>query len=343
MQNLVRANNGQMQRIDLVDEWIKHLIREEQIQTGGLSEKSYRRILGKFFDFIQDNKIDSPNIDDVSLWVEGLKKGQRYFGTKRAEDKPVKPSTINSYLIVVRAFFRWMKDQHIYHNDIHEKKLIKNKRTKGRKTHRREWLRPEWIRGIINSIDDSTLKGARDKALILTMYYSGLRAAEVCGLNHGDIQRSGDSWSLSIKGKGRAEREDVPTTQTVVDAIGKYQAMLKSTNDSQPLFIALCWNGKGGSRITPQSVSRIFKQYIGALNLPKKYTEKLCAHSARHGLITFLHLQGMMPAIIQRLARHSSLQTTLSYLHDIDDDKAFSEYQKHMPQLDNNLGLQAAA
>lgn len=358
---LVKSNRTAIEKIDLIDEWIKYLIQNEQILEGGKSEKSYRRILGKFYQFLHDNKINEPDLNSITLWTENLKQRPKYIGTKREKEISIKPSSINSYLVPVRAFFRFLDECgpykertgevmasekakiKYYRNDIHTKNLVKNKRTKNAKRHLREWLRPEWLKQIVESIDDNTLTGARDKAMILSMYYSGLRAVECAGLTHSDIIKNGLTWSLNIKGKGRSEKEIVPTDKTAIDAIGKYQKLLSKEidlKDDSPLFICLSWtDGKQyfGKRLRTESISRIWRSHIDRLDLPKKYSKNLCAHSARHGLGTYLWLTGMAAPAIQRIMRHNSIDTTYGYLHDINDEKAFEDYQKYMNPLNNLL------
>ena len=322
--SLVKRSTQKLQTVDLPNEFIKWLVQEERIPEHGITQKTYRRVIARFQDFLKDNQVTEPDMNTINLYVQMLKQN-------------LKPATINSYLVPLRLFFRFLHEKGFYPNDIFKKKLVKVKKTKGAKTHSREWLRPEWLQKMTYFTDD-TLKGKRDKAIMLTMFYSGLRCKELSGLQNGDIIFLDNRIQLKILGKGRTDYEFVDTHPEAVEAITEYQRELKkqtSIDDNNPLFISMSWNGYFGNRLTEISISRTIKKYIKKLNLPEKLQNKLCAHSLRHGFVTVGLLRGVPERIMQGWARHQSLDTTLGYAHDITADNLWNDYSKTFDTLTN--------
>ena len=147
----------------------------------------------------------------------------------------------------------------------------------------------------------------RNRALLETLFATGMRISELVSLNRDQIDKSG---RIFIRGKGKKERF-VYLTPRAHKHIRNY---LEIRNDECPaLFIPYSGRnmGKVKARISPNYVQMKMKQYRTRLgiNVPTS------PHSLRHGFATYLAEQGANPAAIQILLGHESLQTTTRYVH----------------------------
>ncbi|QQG45286.1 MAG: tyrosine-type recombinase/integrase [Candidatus Sungiibacteriota bacterium] len=147
----------------------------------------------------------------------------------------------------------------------------------------------------------------RNRAMLETLFATGMRISELISLNRDQIDKTG---RIFIRGKGKKERF-VYLTDRAKKHIWGY---LSVRNDSHPaLFIPYRGRnaGKSATRISSNYLQMKIKQYRGRLeiNVPTS------AHSLRHGFATYLAEQGANPAAIQILLGHESLQTTTRYVH----------------------------
>ena len=143
------------------------------------------------------------------------------------------------------------------------------------------------------NIKENSWLDLRDKALILTLYATGLRVSEAMNLKKIDIN---DGWVKVEMAKGEKQRL-VPIAQIAVDAINDY--LHKRAVVSDYIFV----NSKGGK------LSR-----ISAFNITKKYLN-VSPHTLRHSFATALVLGGADLRVVQELLGHSSLITTQIYTH----------------------------
>lgn len=145
----------------------------------------------------------------------------------------------------------------------------------------------------------------RDLAMLELMYSSGLRLAELVGLNLGDIDRS--SASVRVTGKGNKTR-DVPVGSYAMTAL---QAWLKLRQgikllDQDALFISL-----RGTRISMRNVQQRFAQ----LGLQRGLNQRLHPHMLRHSFAShMLESSGDLRAV-QELLGHANISTTQIYTH----------------------------
>ncbi len=141
----------------------------------------------------------------------------------------------------------------------------------------------------------------RDRAVLELLYASGVRVAELAGLDVGDLDlREG---SVRVLGKGRRERV-VPLGQKAIDALRAYLGPRESGRG--PVFR----NGRGG-RLTVRSLHRIVRGRARAAGLAGRVTP----HTLRHTFATHLLDAGADLRLIQELLGHARLTTTQRYTH----------------------------
>ncbi|MBI3323184.1 MAG: tyrosine recombinase XerC [Candidatus Omnitrophica bacterium] len=147
--------------------------------------------------------------------------------------------------------------------------------------------------------------GARDRAILETLYSTGLRVSELVGLRIRDVDLIGGS--LRAMGKGRKERL-VPMGSYSVQAIRKYLGTLapEQGDPERPLF-----QNRLRGRLTDRSVRRILNRYLAQVSV----SLKVSPHALRHSFATHLLDRGADLRSVQELLGHSSLTTTQVYTH----------------------------
>jgi integrase/recombinase XerC len=160
---------------------------------------------------------------------------------------------------------------------------------------------------------------ARDHALLLLLYGTGLRIGEALSLTLSDMQGE----ALRVMGKGRKERV-VPLLPMVRQAIEVYvEACPYCPKQAKgPLF----W-GARGAPLQAAIFQRRLRDMRRALGLPESATP----HALRHSFATHLLAQGADLRDIQELLGHASLSTTQRYTH-VDTARLMGAYAKAHPR-----------
>ncbi len=175
--------------------------------------------------------------------------------------------------------------------------------------------------------NSNPLAKARDWALVEVMYSSGLRVAELVGLNLGDV----DFWngSLSVIGKGNRERI-VPVGNAALESIRNYLKLRKTDigltgnnkNFGQPL-----WTNLRGGRLTVRAVHMM----IQLAGRKAGIARKVSPHSLRHSFATHLLDHGCDLRSVQEMLGHKNLSTTQIYAH-VTTERLRKVYEKAHPR-----------
>jgi len=153
----------------------------------------------------------------------------------------------------------------------------------------------------------------RDRALLETLYSTGVRVSELVGGNILDLDFTSEVFR--VRGKGNKERL-VPVGSPALEALRKWlvqreQLLLERAGrgrgvEEAPLFL----NGRG-SRISARSVERLVKGYGERAGISQIVTP----HALRHSYATHLLEMGADLRSVQELLGHASLSTTQRYTH----------------------------
>jgi integrase/recombinase XerC len=144
----------------------------------------------------------------------------------------------------------------------------------------------------------------RARAILEMLYATGIRCAELVGLDLGDVDLG--ARTVRVLGKGSKERI-IPFGQPALDALSSYfPARLHAKPRSQALFV----NARGG-RLTDRWVRQIVTHRVKQVAM----TRRLSPHSLRHSFATHLLERGADLRSIQELLGHASLSTTQRYTH----------------------------
>jgi integrase/recombinase XerC len=160
---------------------------------------------------------------------------------------------------------------------------------------------------------------ARDTAVLLLLYGSGLRISEALALTPKDALSTGRDV-LHIRGKGDKERL-VPVLPITQEAIDRYVKLRQPPRDG-PLFL-----GAKGARLSPRIVQLLMERLRTSLGLPDTATP----HALRHSFATHLLSAGADLRQIQELLGHASLSTTQAYT-EVDRERLLKVYDQSHPR-----------
>ncbi|MDE6294870.1 MAG: tyrosine-type recombinase/integrase, partial [Muribaculaceae bacterium] len=170
--------------------------------------------------------------------------------------------------------------------------------------HLPDLLSLEEIDRLIDAIDYSKNEGIRNRAIIETLYGSGLRVSELTDLrlSRYDAQR----MYLIIEGKGSKQRI-VPVSPVAAEAIALYLPM----RSPQPGQEDILFLNRRGRALTRQMIFTILRQLAETAGIDKT----ISPHTLRHSFATHLLEGGANLSAIQEMLGHESIATTEVYLH----------------------------
>ena len=263
--------------------------------------ETYTKALRQLFTYFTFNGITHPQREDVIAFREELKASGH------------KPTTVQSYITATRLFFQWTAEENLYPNIAERLKGAKLDRE-----HKKDYLTSRQVKEVLRGIEQDTLQGLRDYAILTLMVTGGLRTIEVIRANIEDLRTAADSTVLYVQGKGREEKtEYIKTTAPVEKAMRAYLKARGAAGDTEPLFTSLSNNSKG-ERLSTRSISGIVKARLQAAGYN---STRLTAHSLRHTAVTLSLLAGRDLAEVQQFARHANIATTMIYNHALDKAK----------------------
>jgi integrase/recombinase XerD len=165
--------------------------------------------------------------------------------------------------------------------------------------------REEMLR-LLNAVRGKDPKALRDRAILETLYATGLRVSELCALRVGDVDTE-DLLVRIVMGKGRKDR-NVPLTPAAGRAIDAYlllaRAKLLSRAPRKELFV-----GERGARLHRAVVNKLILPWARKAGIEKHVT----CHTFRHSVATHLLRNRADIRHIQTLLGHASLRTTERY------------------------------
>jgi integrase/recombinase XerC len=157
----------------------------------------------------------------------------------------------------------------------------------------------------------------RDRAILELLYASGLRVAELAGLDVADVDR--DRGTVRVLGKGSKERM-VPFGEAAARTLDAYLAVRGGMPG--PLFT----NARGG-RLSPRSMQTIVRRSARRNGIARRVSP----HTLRHTFATHLLDAGADLRLIQELLGHSRLSTTQRYTH-VTSDQLMRVYDSAHPR-----------
>lgn len=187
----------------------------------------------------------------------------------------------------------------------------------------------EQVEQLLAAPGDADVLGRRDRAMLETLYSTGIRVSELVALNIADLDMA--SEALRVQGKGKKERI-VPLGSHAMAAIQRYIEMLRTdprfgplareAAATTPLFL-----NKHGGRLSSRSVRRKLDKYLKQVGLDPT----ISPHTLRHSFATHLLDNGADLRSVQELLGHQSLSTTQIYTH-LTTQRMQEQYNKAHPR-----------
>jgi integrase/recombinase XerC len=328
------------QTLPLIQNFLDYLVDERHFSP--YTSRCYGLDLRQFSEFlIEDLGIDFNMDSETSALAASESGGGGGEGTLTAV-------ILKSDVERVRSFLAWMSERDYssatmarkiatlrsFHKWLEKRGLIESNpmlviRTPKQSKRLPKAITVEQVEQLLSAPNDQTLLGARDRAILETLYSTGIRVSEVVGIDRGSLDDS--SEAILIRGKGRRERM-VPLGSHALAAIRHYVAMHNgelsaaglSADDDAPLFV-----NKHGGRLSSRSVRRKVTKYLEQVGLDPE----ISPHTIRHSFATHLLDNGADLRSVQELLGHQSLSSTQVYTH-VSARRSRGAYDKAHPRAE---------
>lgn len=281
--------------------FLEHLEVERNLSP--LTIRNYSHYLRRFIQWYKDQGYE----DLVDLDLDIVRKYRVYLNRLEADHGENLNKTTQSYhVIAIRSWLKWLTK-----NDADVISPEKIDLPRGESTPMK-FVSAKKIERLLAQPKVSSKKGLRDRAMLETLFSTGLRVSELVGLDRDqvDLQRQ----EFGVIGKGRRPRVVFLSDRATV----WLNRWLHAREDNWiPVFIRLSGSRPDllsdgeEMRITSRSVQRIVDNYSRKAHLPVKLTP----HAIRHSFATDLLSNGAGLREVQELLGHKNIATTQIYTH----------------------------
>lgn len=264
--------------------------------------RAYGHALRLFFLFLAERgqrpvarlRLGDIRVDAVLAFLDHLESSRSNTATTR-----------NCRLAAVHGFV-----EHLLRNDVTraaQYQRILALRPKRARSRIITYLEAEHVRAILAQPDRRTLAGARDYALLLLLFNTGARIAEVLALTAEDL-RVGGRRQVRVRGKGNKERV-CPLWPETVTAL---RLLLRQTGSHQD---AIFCNARG-NRLSRDGAAYILARHTKAAaeSLSDLRRRRVTPHVLRHSCAVALLQSGVDPTVIRDYLGHASVATTNRYI-----------------------------
>ncbi|MRI62884.1 integrase [Ornithobacterium rhinotracheale] len=251
--------------------------------------ESYQRDLVDFEAYVQQIQKNWKNIEKKDL--------RNYL--MQLSEMGNKPKTINRKMSAIRSFFKFL----VYIDYIPQSPASNIKSLKLPKEVNIPISESEIDQLLDRSFFDETWVGDRNFLLIQLLYETGIRRAELIGINIGDIDF--EQKQIKVLGKRNKERI-IPVRDELLQSVKTLMAKSPFANESEALFTT-----EKGKRIYPKLVYNIVISYLRLVTNKKKVSP----HVLRHSFATNMLSHGADINAVKEILGHSSLASTQVYTH----------------------------
>jgi integrase/recombinase XerD len=291
----------------LVDQFLDFVSLEKGLSPR--TRESYENDLRQFTGFLQRRGVSSVNnvtrrhILDYLMWEK---------------DRGLSPTSLSRRLVAIRVFMRYLHHEGLLAANVAETmdspklwKLLP------------DTLSPAEVDRLLAAPDLTKSLGLRDRALLETLYGTGLRVSELADLKLSDVHL--DSGHLRCFGKGRKERV-VPLGQAAALYLRRYLNESRSRWDrtSANPYLFLSTRGRPLSRKT---IWQLIRRYARAAGLSKT----ISPHTLRHSFASHMLANQAPLRAIQELLGHADIATTQIYTH-VDRQRLHQVHQRYHPR-----------
>ena len=278
--------------MNMIEKFLDYLKYERN--RSELTVQSYERSLREFESYFKNREgqlsWESIDSDVIRDWMESLM------------DKGDMASTVNRCLSAVRSFYRFALSR----------RLVKHDPSHVVKGPKKQKPLPQFVRENemdrlldIKEMWGSQYKDVRARTIIITFYSTGVRLAELVGLNTADVDFT--SHQLKVTGK-RNKQRIIPFGAELEKELQNYIALRDAEVGSatDPLFTS-----EKGERIKRSQVEKLVKDHLSQVTTLKKRSP----HVLRHSFATAMLNNGAGLESVRKLLGHESVATTEIYTH----------------------------
>ena len=275
---------------ELLEAYVRYLVAEKNLSTFTL--RNYRSDLLHFARYLEDE-------EDVPVLEADRMMARRYLGTLK--ESGMATASLTRKVSTIRSFYRFL---------VREGMLEATPLT-GIVAPKREQKLPtilskDDLDALIESADETTPTGLRNRAMLEMMYASGVRLSEIVGLNLRSIDL--EERTVVVRGKGNKERMVLlgePAEKTLRRYLSDGRPKM-ATGAEEALFL-----NRDGNRLSGRSVQKMVRKHA----LKAGLETHVWPHLLRHSFATHLLDGGAELRVVQELLGHASAQTTQIYTH----------------------------
>ena len=275
---------------ELLDAYVRYLVAEKNLSP--LTLRNYRSDLLHFARYLEDE-------EGVPVLEADRTMARRYLGTLK--ESGMATASLTRKVSTIRSFYRFL---------VREGKVESTPLT-GIVAPKREQRLPTILskndlNALIESADETTPSGLRNRAMLEMMYASGVRLSEIVGLNVRSIDL--EERTVVVRGKGNKERMVLlgePAEKTLRRYLSEGRPKV-ATGAEEALFL-----NRDGSRLSGRSVQKMVRKH----SLKAGLESHVWPHLLRHSFATHLLDGGAELRVVQELLGHARAQTTQIYTH----------------------------
>lgn len=292
-------------------EFLTHLGLEKN--ASDKTVKSYREDLSQALAFARD-RLKKNHVDPADWTTRLLRAFVAWL-----HEKNYAKTTIARRLAALRSFGKYLC----------RSSVLKENPAQSLRGPRQEKKLPHFltlvdIQKLLAAPSDADWAGRRDRAMLETLYSSGIRVSELVGLDLLSVDVN--DGVITVRGKGKKERLAL-LGPDAVKAINRWlddraELLKRAGKDTTAVFL----NNKGG-RLTTRSVGRLLTKHLKMAGLDPRTSP----HTLRHSFATHMLDAGADIRGVQELLGHKSLATTQVYTH-VTTQRLQKSYQKAHPR-----------
>jgi site-specific recombinase XerD len=297
MRTKTQTPTWQLASIALTDAYTDFILSRQAMNCTKATLDFYKHTVGVFLGWCEDQGVQGPEMVSARLV-------RSYLAELVAKGR--KDTTLHAHARAIRTLMIF------WHQEGYMPELVRFEMPKLEKK-RLPVLNADQLQRVLTACN------VRDKAIVLFMADSGLRRAEVCALNWGDIDMESGLVRV-MQGKGKKDRSAV-VGATTRRALVKYGKTIDHSSN-RPLF-----QSRTHDRLTGDGLMIIFRRLSKATGI------RVTPHAMRRTFTVLSLRAGMNALTIQTLLGHEDLTMTKHYAEMVDDDLLF-EHKAHSP-IDN--------
>jgi len=279
---------------DYLTQFLEYLQHERNVSPHTL--RGYSRDICDFLKFVEAGDAFKPESVDA-LAIRGF--------LAELKDKGASKATLARKLAALRSFWKFLMGRSV----------VLASPAAAVKTPKQEKRLPRFLdEGEVGKLMDAPNEDdafpRRDKALLETLYSTGLRVSELVGLDTDNVDLG--SGMIRARGKGMKERL-VPVGSVAITAVAEYvgEERPKLLRPLAGESVKALFLNRDGTRLSARSVRRVLGRYTRRTGLPSRTSP----HTLRHTFATHLLDRGADLRSVQELLGHESLATTQIYTH----------------------------